>query len=490
MSFLKRQFLVLVLVLLILVLVYGTASDRLLRQEREQKLAAQIRLEVLQELEPLVRNKLQTEVKDQILAELNQDIETIVKEAIAESYQSLAKDVSAASKDPQLALAADDIRLTSSVSFKQAIRDVVQETLAETRNPNRLSDTQLDEYVASGNIVPDLGVGAGINKSSYQNEMQLAANTSQPSGTAKTSSKTTANSSTADAAIPVAEEKRAESIERTLQQRGSVLLGKGKWQIEPSVSWAHFSSNRINIQGFSILPVLVIGDISTEEVKRDVYIQNLSLKYGLLNNFQTEVKIPYRGEHDRITVSSTSESTRQTQGLGDIEIGISRQIGWEHGLMPDLIAAFAVKTPTGREPYNHDIGLGTGHWSYRASLIGVKSSDPAVVFGSLSYTYNMKRNNIDNFGDIDPGDTLGYSLGTAIALSYKTAITFAFDNSVTFRMKRNGRYLADSFLNVANFKTGLNWAINERWSMDVSVSMGLTKDSPDVSLEFRFPFVF
>ena len=463
-------------------------------EKKQQELAVKIRAEVLKEVQTSLKDELRAEVKKELLVDLNKDIQRMVKQEVSSQAGNLVSNSAGSGESISSAL-------INSPDFHNSIQRIVEETVASIQQREPVGDAELAQHVASGAIEPNTGFSLGVNKSLYYPDMILAkAETSSGKKTAgSTAAKapakktTTTKQTTASPAITsheTKEEQRAESLERTLQQRGSILLPKGKLQLEPGVSWAHFSSNRINIQGFSILPVLVIGDISTEEVKRDVFIETLSAKYGLLNNLQTEIKIPYRGEYDRINVSSTSETTRQTSGLGDIEVGVSRQIGWEHGVMPDLIASFGLKSRTGREPYNNAIALGTGHYGFRSSLIAVKSSDPAVVFGSLSYIYNMERKDIPNFGNIKPGDSIGYSLGTAIALSYKTAISFSFDNSVTFQMKRNGRYLADSFLNVANFKTGLNWAINERSSVDFSVSMGLTKDSPDVSVEIKFPITF
>lgn len=278
------------------------------------------------------------------------------------------------------------------------------------------------------------------------------------------------------------------AIERTLVEKGGMLLGKGKLQIEPSFTTAHFSANRIHIEGFTILP-LVIGEISTETVKRDIFINTISLKYGLLHNFQGEVRIPYRYEYDRVTSDTGVETVRSRGGLGDIDFGLSRQIGFERGMMPDVLFSLGLKTITGGNPYNKDIGLGTGHWGFRSGLVFVKASDPAVIFGSLGYTYNLKRN-ISDFGKVEPGNTASYSLGTAIALSYQTAITFQFQHDVTFKMKKDGRPVNGSFLNSASLKTGFNWALSKNLSVDFSVSHGLTTDAPDYTVELRFPITF
>lgn len=279
------------------------------------------------------------------------------------------------------------------------------------------------------------------------------------------------------------------SIERTMVQKGGMLLPKGTRQIEPSITIAHFSSNRINIEGFSILPVLVIGEISTETVKRDVFIQNLSLKYGILNNLQGEVSIPYRYEYDRVTDNLGAESVRDDSGLGDITFALSRQLAFEKGNIPDLIGSISIKIRNGKSSYNRDIGIGTGHVGIKGGLVAVKSSDPAVIFGGINYTWNIKRD-INNFGKIDPGDTIGYTVGAAIALSYQTAINFNFDHSITTKMVKDGSPVTGSFLNAASFKTGFTWALDEKSTVDVSASIGLTTDSPDFTFAIRLPITF
>lgn len=285
------------------------------------------------------------------------------------------------------------------------------------------------------------------------------------------------------------EAKKERAIEEMLVDKGGMLLPKGRFQVEPSLSMAHFSSNRINIEGFSILPVLVIGEISTETVKRDVIIETNSLKYGLLKNLQAELKVPFRYEYDRVTNNAGAESHRYAYGLGDIEFGLSRQIAWESGFVPDTVFSLLVKTDSGRSPYGREIGLGTGHWGIRPTLIMVKSSDPAVVFANVYYTWNIVRH-VNDFGKVDPGDTLGYGLGVAIGLSYQTAINFQFGQNVTFKMKKDDITVKGSFLNAADFKCGFTWSFNERFSMDVGADIGLTSDAPDFVFELRFPYSF
>ena len=284
--------------------------------------------------------------------------------------------------------------------------------------------------------------------------------------------------------------KKEEPIEKALIQKGGVLLRKGKLQIEPSFTYAHVSANRIAISGYTIFPVLVVGEINSEEVKRDIFIQSLACRYGLKNDLQVELRVPFRQQLERISVSTTSETTRSSSGLGDIEGGIFHQFAYEKGVMPDLVAGLSVKSNTGKEPYGRDIGLGTGHWAIKGSLVAVKSSDPAILFSKLGYTYNIKRNDITDYGTVEPGQSFDYGLGIAFALNYQLAISLQLEQSLTTKMIINHQSVPSSFTNVANFKYGFTWSMSKNFSCDVSATHGLTTDAPNFALEVRFPYTF
>ena len=441
-----------------------------------------LRKELLDELRKELKNELRQELKEELRQEFKQQMIEEFQPEIRKMIQQEVTTYLADNPSPPLEETANLYFYQLSPQKQEAIREIVRDILA--KEIQRVNDQELESIVAGDVIKPDITIAQGIKKEILKDQYKIAYAKPDDEPVDKSNENLTKNDLNVTAG-----EKRAESIERTLAARGGLLLPKGKFQIEPSTTWAHFSSNRIHIQGFLLLPIL-IGDISTQTIKRDIFIHNLTFKYGLLNNFQGEVKVPWRYEYDRFTdTSNLTETQKDKGGLGDIELGFSRQIGWERGLLPDLVAAIGVKSKTGKN-YNEEVSFGSGHWGIRGSLIAAKSSDPAVVFGSLSYTYNFEEANIPGIGTIKPGDTIGYSLGTAIALSYQTAINFSFDHSVTFKTTRDSRNLNGTFLNVGNFKTGFNWAFNEQASVDFSVSIGVTTDAPDVSVSIRVPYSF
>src|ERR671936_244970 len=60
------------------------------------------------------------------------------------------------------------------------------------------------------------------------------------------------------------------TLERALIEQGGLLLRPGQFELEPSVEYAFFSTRRINVSGFSILPTLIIGVLETEKAERNI----------------------------------------------------------------------------------------------------------------------------------------------------------------------------------------------------------------------------
>ena len=461
-------------------------------------------LEQRQRAENIVwRETVRSQIRSDVQAELTERFQGQIEQMVAMRVEAALADRLA--KSPAVAVAPVIVSAnipTQDVSHQPVIEENIgqttQRTVAEEIKKYRyeLDDRELDGYVASGGTDAAVKIPGGIVKNTSNDEVLLAA--VQPGAkvaTDKGKSKKSSGAATG-ANDATAASKRAESLDRALAQRGSILLPKGKLQLEQGFTYAHFSSNRINLDGFTIQSILLVGAVAVEKVNRDIFIETTSFKYGLLNNLQTEIRVPMRYEHDSANIADSlnqsivSETNRSTNGLGDVMASVSRQVAWDNGgLIPDMVASMAVKSNTGRSPYNNDIAMGTGHWATSLALVAAKSSDPAVIFSSMSYTYNFMRD-VHDYGRIKPGDSFGYSLGTAIALSYQTAINFSFDQSLTTKMKRNGDIVPGTFQNSANFKTGFNWAWSERFSTDLGVSFGLTPDSPDFTVDLRFPYLF
>lgn len=291
-------------------------------------------------------------------------------------------------------------------------------------------------------------------------------------------------------------------------KRGSLMVKAGDKELEWRLSYSHFSSNTVFVDGVAMLPVLVIGKIGVERVRKDILIASLAARFGLRDNIQGEIKVPYRYEHDVHIVpegqtTQESESVISGSGLGDIEGNLYIQLPQHNPRSIRWIASVGVKAATGSDIFSinpdTETPIGTGFWSSKFSLTGVVISDPAAIFWNLGYTYNWKRMNIrvvpkdaqtgedltPVYVDVKPGNTIDFGGGVAYALnprlSMNTGVSFSINGSTT----SNDIKLANTAITSASLRMGMIWLRSNNQPIDIAVSIGLTEDSPDYTLELR-----
>jgi hypothetical protein len=296
--------------------------------------------------------------------------------------------------------------------------------------------------------------------------------------------------------------------ETILIEAGGVLIPKGTLVVDPSINHTHIDNNRISIRGYSIFNAILIGKFQVEEIKRDILTAALTFRYGITNRLQFDCKVPYVYRNERYVLPASlageSESVIDADdyGLGDIEGGINYHAFIERGWIPDITFNLKVKTRTGRDTfglktkkvggieYPDELPTGSGFYGLSGGFSLVKVHDPVVFFFSLGYYWNIKRNVGYNIGEVDPGDSVEYSLGLATALSEKVSLSFGFQNVFTEDTQIEGRDIVDSRLNAANLIVGVNYQLSPRVSFLTSLGIGLTEDSSDYQVEIHVPITF
>ncbi|MFZ5993783.1 MAG: transporter [Thermodesulfobacteriota bacterium] len=292
-------------------------------------------------------------------------------------------------------------------------------------------------------------------------------------------------------------------------EKGGALLPTGRFVLEPAFQYAHNSSKQlVSISGFSIFNAILIGRIDLKEIERDIYIPSITARLGF-KDMELNVKVPWMYRKDKETNPAEAGATvysADDSGLGDIEGGFYYRLVNEHGAVPDIILSLGVKSDTGRDPYGlqtetvggqlryKEFPTGTGHWGYSGGLIFVKTTDPAIVFLNLTYFYNDSRDigteNGTCYGEVDPGDSFEYNIGTVVALNEKFSMNFTLNQRITGKTVQNGSEIADSDLNAISFNLGGTYAISKRFSVDMTAGIGLTSDANDVTLLLRIPINF
>jgi hypothetical protein len=325
---------------------------------------------------------------------------------------------------------------------------------------------------------------------------------------------------------PPSEASRAPQVAPIFESPG-VLTPRGKLVFEPSIQYGYSSSNRVALVGYTVIPALLIGLLDVREVKRNTTTAAATFRYGFNNRFELEAKVPYVYRSDstvsrELFTGSATERAFDTSGkaIGDVELGGRYQLNDGGIEKPYYIAGLRLKSRTGRDPFQVvtdcaqrcvgenvtgtglplDLPTGSGFYSLQPSLTWLLPSDPAIFFGSFSYTHNFKRSNVyrtvrngekEFLGDVKPGDVFGFNFGMGLALNEKASFSIGYDHNSVGRTKQGGQVLPGSVrIQLGTLLLGYSYRLSDQRTLNVSVGAGLTRDTPDVTLMLRMPFSF
>ena len=312
-------------------------------------------------------------------------------------------------------------------------------------------------------------------------------------------------------------------VPRLFEQPG-ILTPKGKFVFEPSLEYSYSSNNRVALIGYTIIPALVIGLIDVQQVKDSILTGAVTGRYGLTSRMEVEAKIPYVYRSDssvgrELNTGSASDSVFNSSGkaIGDVEVTARYQLNEGSATKPYLIGSLRFKTRTGKDPFEvvtdcltscvgnpGGTGLpttqptGSGFYLLQPALTWLFQSDPAVFFGTVSYAHNFARNNVsltvlggqqEFLGTVKAGDIIGANFGMGLALNEKTAFSVGVDMNSVARTLQNGLPVTGSVRVVlAKLLFGFSYRYNEKTTLNLTVGAGLTRDTPDLTLNLRIPF--
>ncbi|RRV40123.1 transporter [Pseudomonas sp. p106] len=311
-----------------------------------------------------------------------------------------------------------------------------------------------------------------------------------------------------------------------LYDEASGFFGGGKFSVETGLTYTHYDTRALTLNGFLALDSIFLGNINIDRIKADNWTLDLTARYNVDQRWQFDINVPivYRestyssgGAGGAAGVSSDGTVTRDP-ALGDINVGVAYKFLDESENWPDAVATLRIKAPTGDDPYGiklipvagndnlavpEDLPTGNGVWAITPGISLVKTFDPAVLFASLSYTYNME----DSFSDISPtvntkvpgdvklGDSWQIGGGIAFALNEKMSMSFSVTDqfSSKSKIKPDGgdwQSITNSDYNAANFNIGMTFAASNNLTIVPNLAIGLTDDAPDFSFSLKFPYYF
>jgi hypothetical protein len=320
--------------------------------------------------------------------------------------------------------------------------------------------------------------------------------------------------STATEALKASKEEKQKSegnVKEVLAEAGVI---SGKFEFDFMESYSHLTSNQLYIQGFGILPILVVGNVDVQNVRRDVFATTLTANYKLTDKLQISLSLPYQtsivsvstatNTTGKSVASANDQRSATTSGVGDINAGFNYQLLQEGLGRPGIYGGLAFKARNGRDVFETpdpalDPPPGSGFYLIRGSLSVSKTSAPTVLFGSISYGYAFERRNIlytpagkapAIINSYQPGPSVSWSGGLALSVNYDLSLNFSVAQQFSYSSRINGNVAANSTPDAITFRMGGIWRVNEKTSIDLSMTEGLSPDAPGFMLALRVPWRF
>lgn len=305
-----------------------------------------------------------------------------------------------------------------------------------------------------------------------------------------------------------------------------VLTPRGKLVVEPSYQFGYSSAERVALIGYTVIPAILIGLIDARQVKTTTQTGAVALRYGLSNRLEMELRIPYvYGHTDTIsreifTGSATDKVfTSSGHGIGDVEATARYQINDGGADKPYYIGWLRFKSRTGRDPFEVttdcvnrcvqnatgtglplQLPTGSGFYSLQPGVTWLYPSDPVVFFGNLSYLHNFPRHDVSRtvllggkepLGTVRVGDIVDVSVGMGLALNDKASISIGYDQSFVGITKQNGQTVSGSAKSVlGTLLLGGSYRFSDKRSMNFTLGVGVTRDTPDATVTVRVPMMY
>jgi hypothetical protein len=323
-----------------------------------------------------------------------------------------------------------------------------------------------------------------------------------------------------------AEPVRTQSEDAVVQSQQHTPLFDHKLTFDWGISDTYYDRRQLQLSGFLALDAIFLGNINLGETKSHQVMADLDTRYGLSDRLSVDLDVPYIYRHSNFIVggaggaaSTLSDASANSSDIGDVNFGVYYEFLKETNSLPDLVGSLRIKAPTGSSPFGiklqqvdadntnlvapSKLPTGTGFWNVTAGLSVLKTYDPVVLFGSLSYTYNIARSFSDIssvIGQTEPatvkiGDVVQFGGGAALAFSDKDSASVSYTMALEPESQTKapgGSYskVPGSETTAAALTFGLNHVVSKHLTINGSVSVGLTPDTPNFVIGVRFPYTF
>jgi len=312
---------------------------------------------------------------------------------------------------------------------------------------------------------------------------------------------------------------------------GGVLLPRWTLQVEPSLADTHVSNPRVNIFGYTVFNAINIGTIRVDDISQDVLESALSFRMGLPHRTQIDVRVPYSEVFIRQTkgigTGNIDELNTRGHHFGDIQATFSWQPLTEKGWRPAVVLRTRVSFPTGESVFEIPetyppvqngaetqllrAPTGSGYYTVEPGFTLVWRSDPLVLFAGASYantfatkdyvvtlfnpnppTGQPNLTNVDH-GRIDTGNVYSFNVGLNFAVNERASLNFSYVDLFTKStlVQAPGTHtwtrVKGTATNDSRLGIGASYGLTDNMALVINAGMGLTDQSPAYTFGISLP---
>lgn len=272
------------------------------------------------------------------------------------------------------------------------------------------------------------------------------------------------------------------------------LIRRHQIQVSYDLSYSYIGQEKIitDLAGGG----LTLFDI--ENTSAHIITNTFSADYGVLDNLTGNVTMPLIAKY-----AETGSGSGLSHSLGDLGLGARWQPFEARRDAPGLTVTSNLRLPTGRSPFKIIAGSGEatggGVTSVSAGLNINRIVDPVALFGSFNVTGSVPAKHLWQVNGtrvltkVAPGMSVGFGMGFAYALSYGITTTVSFQEGISAGSKLT---FADGLVAKTNMQTsgilnlGLGYRVSPKTTVNLSVGIGLTPDSPNLTVGLNLPLAF
>jgi hypothetical protein len=204
--------------------------------------------------------------------------------------------------------------------------------------------------------------------------------------------------------------------------------------------------------------------------------------------------------------SATQSLYLSSTGIGDVEFGARYQINDGRDDWPVFVANTRFKMDTGLGPFDvrrnpagiaDEVALGSGFMGIEGGFSVLKLTDPAVLYGSVNFIYQVPKDINKDIGDVfvgtvDPSNSLNATLGFGFAVNPDFSFSLGYEHYHVFPQKTElgATQQETTSLEVGSMTLGMAYRLGPKVSLNGNFEFGVTASAPDVRAVFSVPITF